>query len=78
MKLFMRPKDDKPVTTGSSIVRIQKMETSELHSWLNTVIMSLGVTYDSWRHHDGPEEDFTKALEAANELWKELISRGLR
>jgi hypothetical protein len=75
MKLFMRAKAENDFNEGSSIPRIQKMETSEIHSWVNTTIMSLGVTYDSWRHRDGSKDDFTKALEAINELWKELMSR---
>ncbi len=75
MKLFMRPRDEGPQKPGSSVPRINKMSTPEIHQWLNSTLMALGSTYDGWRYRGESASEFSKQLEAANEMWRELMSR---
>lgn len=71
MKLFN--KHDK-ISQGSSIKRLSRMSTADLHSWFNTNLMALGRSFDLWRYDDGPEE-VEPHLEALNEIWKEIKHR---
>lgn len=71
MKLFNKKTNE---STGSSIPRLSRMSTADLHSWFNTNLMSLGRAFDLWRYEDGPEE-VEPHLEALNEIWKEIKHR---
>lgn len=74
MKLFMKPKAEQAFK-GSSISRIQKMETAELIRWFNNIIVGLGQSFDEWHYKDGPSSHVTTALNSLDEIWKELCSR---
>jgi len=74
MKLFMRSKAEESFR-GSSIPRIQKMETSQLSSWFGNIIVGLGQSFDQWNYNDGSSSDVTTALNSLDEIWKELSSR---
>ena len=72
MKLFSKKEEE--VRQGSSVQRISKLETSELHGWFNTTLMGLGRSFDRWRYEDGPNE-VSEHLDTLNELWKEITNR---
>lgn len=74
MKLFMRAKVDEQFK-GSSIPRVQKMETQQLVSWFNVTVMTLGRSFDEWSYNDGPESEVSTAIRSLDEIWKELSSR---
>jgi len=71
MKLFKKTKEE---SKGSSITRLSRMSTPDLHTWFNTNLMGLGRSFDLWRYEDGPEE-VEPHLEALNEIWKEIKHR---
>jgi hypothetical protein len=72
MKIFNK-KEEVP-TEGSSVPRIAKLETPDLYSWFNNVLISLGRSFDMWRYEDGPNE-VRSHVETLNELWKEIEHR---
>lgn len=71
MKLFNKRNNG---AQGSSVKRLSRMSTPDLHSWFNTNLMALGRAFDLWRYDDGPEE-VEPHLEALNEIWKEIKYR---
>lgn len=71
MKLFSKKVEP---AQGSSIARLSKMSTPELHNWFGTNLMGLGRSFDLWRYEDGPEE-IEPYLDALNEIWKEIKYR---
>jgi hypothetical protein len=74
MKLFMRAKAEEAFK-GSSVARIQRMETPQLVLWFNNILVGLGQSFDQWNYKDGPSADVTTALNSLDEIWKELCSR---
>lgn len=57
--------------------RVSKMETYALLSWLDSTIMILGSSFDSWRHHGGAKNAVDEALMVAEVIWEELSNRGI-
>lgn len=55
--------------------RIKKMDTPSVISWLDSTLMSLGMSLDRWRFHSGEEAAVDEAIEALNMLWAELKER---
>lgn len=55
--------------------RIKKMDTPSLISWLDSTLMSLGMSLDKWRFHSGEEEAVDESIQALNMLWEELKER---
>jgi hypothetical protein len=75
MRLFKKDTTSHSSSSGSQIARISRMETESLKSWFDTIIMSLGSSYDSWRYHKTPPDQVSEALHVMTEIWNELQSR---
>lgn len=58
--------------------RVSKMETHALLSWLDSTIMILGSSFDSWRHHGGAKGSVDEALMVVEVIWEELNKRDLQ
>jgi hypothetical protein len=75
MRVFKREATKTPQSTGSKLDRVSRMETKSLEEWFDTIIMSLGSSYDGWRYHGNPPEEVSESLYAMNEIWNEIQSR---
>ena len=62
--------DSKQVPT-----RYQKMNTPELLLLMESMLMTLGPTFDDWRYKSGPASEVTACLEILDVLWAELQNR---
>ena len=58
--------------------RVETIPSQDLAVWFESSTSALGVVYDQWVHHDGPEEEVTVALQALNAMWQEMRERGRR
>lgn len=56
--------------------RLQKTETSQLLSWMDTTLMALGQASDNWRFHGAEAGEVTLCLNAMYAIWEELQVRG--
>lgn len=55
--------------------RIQKLSDSELTMWADSTIMSVGMAFDSWRHHGQPIEQVQESMDTLNLIMEEIYSR---
>ena len=55
--------------------RVAKMETAALTGWMETSLMGLGVSYDSWRFKNGSKQEVSEALTVIASIWDELERR---
>ena len=58
--------------------RVVKMETHALLGWLDSTIMMVGSSFDSWRHHGGSKSAVDEALMVVEVIWEELNNRDLQ
>lgn len=71
LKMFKRqPREPRTIS-----VRIQRMATHDLLNWVDTTLMEAGRTFDQWRYHNGPMEEFQVALDVLQEITEELSNR---
>lgn len=76
MKLFMKKRVEEEFSKeGSGIPRIKNLSEPELMAWFNSSLMSLGVSFDSWRYRDGSITEVSDTLNALGEIWKEIKYR---
>ena len=57
--------------------RVAKMETSALTGWMETTLMTLGMTYDNWRFRNGPKQEVSDTITVLNSIWEELERRNI-
>jgi hypothetical protein len=58
-----------------AVRRAASQDSSQLHEWLNTTILQLGMAYDAYRYHDGPIEEVGECISVAGVLCAELAAR---
>jgi hypothetical protein len=56
-------------------VRAERLDTPSLYAWMDTCVMSLGASFDSWRYKDAPSDEVTSCIEAAHVVWSEIEKR---
>lgn len=74
MKLFNR-EQDKGQTVSRVSKRAAKMATPDLVSWLDSLVLNLGQTFDKWSRDHAEVDDMDMVIEAINTLWEELKRR---
>jgi uncharacterized protein YgfB (UPF0149 family) len=62
-------------TKAKADSRVAKMETPALTGWMETTLMGLGASYDSWRYRNGPKQEVSEALTIIASIWDELERR---
>lgn len=61
---------------SSILSRIDGIPSSELQVWFETTLGGLGVVYDQWLRHGGPDQEVTLAIQALTAMWIEMQNRG--
>ena len=51
------------------------MATPDLVSWLDSLVLNLGQTFDKWSRDHAEVDDMDMVIEAINTLWEELKRR---
>lgn len=64
-------------TRAKADSRVAKMETSALTGWMETTLMTLGMTYDNWRFRNGPKQEVSDTITVLNSIWEELERRNI-
>jgi hypothetical protein len=55
--------------------RVERMDTPDLCTWMDSSLMALHAAFDEYRFRNGDKEYVTESLTALNAIWDELVSR---
>lgn len=67
----------KPVLVNDPQIhkRVQTLPTDQLIFWFENAVSGIGELVDAVVHHNAPDDEVTKSLEAMLVMWREIQSR---